>query len=294
LKEWEEARSVLKDYDAHLHDLRKIGFTFITALLAGESLLLPSTLLQTGLQDVTKILPDETKFAVLLVTLLLVLALQFIDRNYQVIEGAASKRAIVLEKKLNLELTNTIFQRFRAHKVKDFVTFIYYAFVAAVLIIGAFALSPVSVFFWILFVSAGASSYGLHYVLEQTVKPPYPYGIVDWTLDPINCKIGDEVEITLTNLSNDEKPQTYPAHTIMWEIVKEGEANPVKTEIAQKPIQLDARNTYTWLWKAGEDLNGGVKFEPGIYRLYRVTLDKKGSPIPPKPCKMIRLRINQN
>lgn len=98
LREWEVARGVLTDFDEHLHDLRKVGFTFITALLAAESLILPSRLLDANIEDITKSLPSETKFAVLLVTILLILALQFIDRNYQVVQGAAAKRAMILEK----------------------------------------------------------------------------------------------------------------------------------------------------------------------------------------------------
>lgn len=44
LKEWEIARGTLENINKHLLDLRKYGFTFITALMAAETLLIPTWL----------------------------------------------------------------------------------------------------------------------------------------------------------------------------------------------------------------------------------------------------------
>lgn len=86
LKEWEKARGVLQFYDDKLHDLRKYGFSFITAFLTADGILL-STKLSSGT-------PAPIKFAVFGVTLILILALHLIDKNYRVFSKGSCNACI--------------------------------------------------------------------------------------------------------------------------------------------------------------------------------------------------------
>src|SRR5712692_10472090 len=113
-KEWESARGLLKDFDDRIDALRKYGFTFVTALLTAQSLLLPFV---ARLTDST-VLPDSVKFAVVSVTLILILTVKVIETGYQSFQQAASSRATIIERVLNLELTDVITKRFKAGHVK--------------------------------------------------------------------------------------------------------------------------------------------------------------------------------
>jgi len=61
-KEWEVARNVLKEFDDRIHDLRKYGFSFLTALLAAEALLIPGPIAEAAGKAG---IPDLIKLAVL-------------------------------------------------------------------------------------------------------------------------------------------------------------------------------------------------------------------------------------
>ena len=129
LNEWNTARGILSDTDNHLQDLRKYSFTFITALLTTESFLIPTNLLNSSNAI---ILPPEIKLVVIGVTIVLLIALYLMDRNYQVLQEAAATRALVLERIINLELTEVITQRFNQYHVKRYVTAIYDLFISGV------------------------------------------------------------------------------------------------------------------------------------------------------------------
>lgn len=276
LKEWEIARNVLKDFDAHLHDLRKTGFSFLTALLAAEALIFPVRLAESG----TKILPDETKFAVLLVDLILIVALQLIDRNYQIFQRAAATRARVLERVLNLELTEVISQRYERANVQWYVTAVYLFFVAGVSILGVFALYPNYFYITILLIFAVVAIIAEYLVFKYKVRVRYPYGMMDWTIDRLQCNEGDEIGITLTNL--EEKKIKFTKGDTMWKIVKEGDEKvPLHTETLDRSIVIPADDSYTWLWTTK-----GV----GIHRVHRLTRDKDEKF---KPLKR-KLRIKGN
>ena len=107
MEEWKQARDVIKSYDEHLHDLRKYGFSFLTALLAAGAILTPAIVESTEAQ-----VPNVVKFAVFSVTLLLIAALHLLDRNYRVFQEAAVTRALVLERRLNIELSEVITSMF--------------------------------------------------------------------------------------------------------------------------------------------------------------------------------------
>ena len=130
--EWDTARTILDDTDDRLNDLRKYGFTFVTALLTVQSFLLPSIPSSAS----TPILTPAIKLAVIGATLVLIVALQIMDRNYQVLEQAAAKRALVIENTLNMELTGVITLRFNQAKTSIFYLIIYFLFILGVAILG--------------------------------------------------------------------------------------------------------------------------------------------------------------
>jgi hypothetical protein len=202
-KEWDTARDILNNTDEHMHDLRKYGFTFFTALLATESFLIPNR--SANIFNVT-ILPDEIKVAVLGVTLVLIIALQLIDRNYQVLQEAAATRALVLERTLNLELTEVISLRYNIYHVKMYVGAIYGLFVLGVLVLGGAVLFPN----WLLIGILSAVAFIAWISIFLFFNISYPFGYGDWTIDRLECKPGDDIGITVTNLCSVEEIDRIP------------------------------------------------------------------------------------
>lgn len=266
MKEWETARAVLAGFDTHLHDLRRYGFSLITALLAANAVIF-----QTKIFDIE--LTDYVKLAVLGVTLLLIFTLSMIDHNYRVFLRAAATRARILERNLNLDLTEVIEQRYKIGRLDIFFTFIYVAFTCGILILGVVSFSDFSYFYilliaWIFAISA----IGILSLKVLTLSSPY--GEMDWTLDRLDYNSGDEIRITLTNL--DETTLDYPEDTIMWKLFKQGEKKPEKVQKLDKRLELKEDENYTWLWKNNEGLEKGKKnLEDGIYKLWRITKKKK-------------------
>jgi hypothetical protein len=127
MQEWQTARDIISSFDDRLHDLRKYGFGFITALLAAEYLLVPSG-------STSPALPNIIKLAVLLITLMLIVALHLMDRIYRILQSGAATRAIIVEKLLNLELTEVIGAKYRMGHVQRNVHYIYAAFTSGVLV----------------------------------------------------------------------------------------------------------------------------------------------------------------
>lgn len=264
LKEWETAREILNNFDQRLHDLRKFGFTFITALLSVDAIIFVNWIKNVEL-------PEYIKLAVLLVTLLLIVTLLLVDRNYQVFQRAAATRAKILERKLNLELTEVIAQNYDKNNVQGYVTMIYVFFTGGVFLLGLVSLSDPYVIFILLIAWIGAvcATYGVN----NKIGMCYPYGTVDWTIDRLQCNSGETIQITLTNLSDEEEIPKKPflPGTIMWQIVREDDGKVIETEKIDHPLSISAEDSRTWLWKTK-----GVK--AGIYRVHRIILDKEGQP----------------
>jgi hypothetical protein len=192
LEEWKQARDVLEFFDDKLHDLRKYGFSFVTALLTAEGILIPKT---------GDNVPVQIKFAVFFVTLLLILAVHLIDHNYRVYQRAANMRARVLERNLNLELSDTITDRYRASGINLRVWLLYIVFIAGVLCLGGVSLSSNWTYIGILIATALAAIL-LTRLLGTTFKYEYAE---DWTISPLECAPTDKVTITLTNLGEPVK-----------------------------------------------------------------------------------------
>lgn len=269
LKEWETARTLLSFFDDKSHDLRKYGFSFITALIAADGLIL-------SIVDPDKTWPNEVKFAILFVNILLIVGLAIIDRNYHVIQRAANTRARVLERRLNLELSEVITQRFWYARVGSLTTVLYLLFVVAVMFLGFFALSPEGIY-WALLVICGIIAMGVIIVVLLYIRVEYPYGKIDWTVDRLRCTRKDKVYITLTNLNRDgEETLKFPTGVkeseVMWVVRKEGDTTSASGESGKitTKLEIEPGDSYTWFWEAD--------VPSGVYRLYRLTIKDPQNP----------------
>ncbi len=266
MKEWEIARDVLKSFDDHLHDLRKFGFSFFTALIAADGILF-NTSVQTA--NIT------IKFAVFGVTLLLIQAVQLIDRNYVVFQKAAATRAIVLERELNLELSEIISVRFRNYRINRIVQGIYVIFSLCVLWLGYLSMNK-EIGYTLTLVAIAFLSTWIADALNLTFASDYQG---DWTISPLSCSRGGKILITLNNLKSFKgdknpveiiltklfqikKPDTEPIHFIKGQLIFKiinKETGRVIERIAKD--DMDVFGSYTWIVKADEF------GEDGIYQL---------------------------
>lgn len=131
-KEWETARDVISKFDERLDVLRRYGFSFITGLLTAQSLL------ESSLIPGTSTIQPQVKLAVILATLVLILALRLLDRDYVVYQKAASERAKVIEASLNLGLTKTIDDVYHGAHLWLSINIIYWLFASAAGLLGWF------------------------------------------------------------------------------------------------------------------------------------------------------------
>ena len=282
-EEWGRAREILNNADEHLHDLRKYGFTFVTALLTAESLLIPS---QSPSSTFTPVLPENVKIAILSVTLVLIIALQLMDRNYQVLQTAAATRALVLERVLNLQLTEVISMRYNQYHVKRYVIAIYGLFVFGVVALGWVVLFPAWYLMAILLIVAFVAWGSIFKVINLS----YPKGPGDWTVDRLECCIGEEIRITLTNLytatDNKRHPDfqqrgereaiSFPPHTVLWSLRKEENKTEIGKYETKDTFVVNGGDNYVWLFQVPKEIDDAdkpghkVPVEEGIYRLHRV------------------------
>lgn len=264
MEEWKIARETIAKFDDHLHDLRKYGFSFITALLTAESLLMPGI----------TAFPAEVKVAVLIVTLVLIVAIHLIDRMYQVIQEAVSTRAKILERILNLELTEDIGFRYRTKNLRWYVVGVYTGFTVGVSILGSVILYPN----YICTALLGLAVIAILILIVKFVRADYKYGRIDWSLDRLECRPDEEVGITLTNIGekeikyNEKNTKGYR----IWEIVREDNPRKVmRTEKLNRELNLKGGDSYTWILKIPSDA------KEGIYRLNRRTYRKREGELVP-------------
>ena len=217
---------------------------------------------------------DGVKFAILFVNILLIVGLTIIDRNFTVIQKAANTRAAVLERIMNLELSEIITQRYRSAGLSGFATGLYSLFIVAVMFLSGFVLQTNGIYF-ALIIASGIIAIVILIGLRHYIKVSYPYGKIDWTIDRLQCTQKDKIGITLTNL--DEKELSFEASEnspiILWEVREEGKKGSTyagRGEIKEN-LSISPGDSYTWLWKTNNN---------GIYRVYRRTLtDSKLLPL---------------
>ena len=271
LKEWEQARDVLKTFDDRIHDLRKYGFTFVTGLFTIEGILLPFVSSAPS-STITPI----AKFGVLAATTLLIIVLRWFDGNYQGFLYGASLRAIVIERFLNLEITDEISVRYEIEKLWIPKIVLYAGFEGAVFIL-AWALLPdflsLSSGYIYFFVGAAAESI-LYYAF---FSPQRLRNKLDWSLDRLVCRGGDRIRVMVTNLNSKKKwtgrgskqnqAITWNRNQTAWRILNQMNRPVYSENVTQGPnplyrrgiVEVKPGSSYTWSFE--------VNLEPGIYQI---------------------------
>jgi hypothetical protein len=263
--EWTTSRDMLTEYDGFLNDLRKYGFSFLTALLAAESVLVPTVLSKSGVAEGT-VLPNSVKVAVLGINLLLIILLRLLDRNYQVFQDAAATRALVLERTLNLELTEIITLRYKGCHLRRSITGLYVAFVAGVYGLGWAVLWPDWGYIAVLSGFSILAFIFIEIIIGKRISVEYPLGELDWSINKLDCCSGEEIEITLTNLF--EKPIQFEKDCFMWELRKENSDTTASTIDGRKlnqSVTINKDDGFSWSLKTEE-------IDEGIYQFWRCVL----------------------
>lgn len=259
LNEWSTARDVLDKFDERVHDLRKYGFSFVTALIGAEALLKPENL------------SNPIKLTVIWVTLGLIIALRLFEQYYQNFQEAAATRAGILEKRLNLELTDTISHTYADRKMWRYRDWMYGAFAFLVGIFGASLLWPNIIFAAFSIVSSFIAVIIVWFIGKRIeFKPKFE---VDWTVYPLVRHRGKPIWITLTNLG---EKITIPARSTVWRILTQ-DGKDICSEIIDDEIVVEHGGSYVWLLDT-------MKMTNGIYNIYprdrKYPLRRKISVIP--------------
>jgi hypothetical protein len=255
LKEWEVARNLIKEFDDRIHDLRKYGFSFLTALFAAESLLIPGYI---NIRAGQPFIPDFIKLAVMLVTLLMIVALRIMERNYQLFIKCASQRARILERNLNLELTEIISSRHRREKISKYENLIYICFVLGIGGLGSTILFPNYIAMGIMLLFTVVVLFGIKNIKSFDIEYSFKK-FTDWTIDRLECKRGDTIRITLTNL-DEASSFKIKSGDVAWEI-KTQDGCLIHQEKIAKDISIFSDGNYTWLWDTRS-------VECGIYEVF--------------------------
>jgi len=135
LEEWKMARSVFSTFDGYVHDLRKYGFTVLAALFTVDAL---QKLTVTSTDSAGKItsIGESTRLGLIIITIVFIVVLRFLEHDYQQFLQAASVRAKILERILNIELTETIAGRYHIQFLEYCILALYCGFIVIALIIG--------------------------------------------------------------------------------------------------------------------------------------------------------------
>ncbi|PVX27008.1 MAG: hypothetical protein CW716_04480 [Candidatus Bathyarchaeum sp.] len=275
LKEWEEARHVLRTYDDRLHDLRKFGFSFITAFLTTSTILFENWIRPPGTDFAGEPLPELVKATILGVTMLLIFGLFLLDRNFRVLHKAVSIRTNILERLLNIEVTDVISQRYMLSGIQICVTTLYLFFIVAACLLGSQVLSRTMIFVYGMGVFLG----GLIVLLSfDFVVLRYRYRMIDWIVDKTECKQGDGIRIIMTNICGKDFPKDeFKAETLMWKLTKEENDNGLRFGEVPAGFKLSPSDNKIWILETGETDKGEKELDVGIYRLFRRVCTCRGA-----------------
>ena len=254
--EWVMVRNSIDKFDGYTVDIRKYGFSFITGIITAQAILMPTPV------------SYPVKFSVIIVTMALILAIALFEQYIRIMQHAAVQRGLILERRLNIELTELIgFQYELNHgeyfKYALYIVFIFGTSLFAFFLIGIntnellinqlpFSQKIEIIGVLILFVS---SIIGL-YIIFDVYRYVYRNDCEDWTVDKVVCERGNNVRITLTNIGNEKMP-VEPGS--MVEIKKED-----NKELPQMiyhcnlyhHIEIGPGNNYTWLWNTSNCSEG--------------------------------------
>lgn len=135
--EWKTARDLISSLDGTLSDLRKFGFSFITAILAADSVLGQTT------KSAAIVLSPQVKLAVFISTLFLIAGLYATDMYYKSVQKAAAERAKEIENHFKKGgLTTIIGKYYEAMHLWLYSELLYVFFAIACGILGAVVLYP--------------------------------------------------------------------------------------------------------------------------------------------------------
>jgi hypothetical protein len=247
LDEWKEARSVLARFDNNLHDLRKYGFSFVTALLAANGLISISQ---------TSMVPAEVKASILVVTMGLIVALKLLDCHYLCFEKAASLRCRILEDRLNLELTGDLAYFYKLENWWVNILVLYLGFIGLTATLGIAIL-------WnqltLLVLTIVAALFSAVLIIMMDIGRSTEKDLQDWTVDLKIVSQGTPLRITYTNLnlSERERPGTF----MLWWTVKPMQVKDLKEPLDEPPVKvanLRYFQNYVWLWET-------TQMKPGLY-----------------------------
>ncbi len=261
-KEWTVARQTISEFDGRLHDLWKYGFSFLTALLAAESILIPAPVAES-MGEIY--LPNLVKMGVLLVTLVLILAIGLIDRNYQLFIKALVQRALILERALNIELTETISIRYKGAKVQWFREMLYVLFAGGIVILGYAILWPDYLFYWVVLAAIGVALAIVAMMNRLDLHYPHHDQMIDWSLDRNQCRQGDDVAIVITNLNTAK--ESLPAGTLFE--IKSLDGKTYHTRTLEAQVDIASEGDYTSIWET-------KSVPPGTYQVFP---DSWGQPL---------------
>jgi len=234
IEEWKEARSVLARFDENLHDLRKYGFSVLSAFLALDAL-----------QKMTSI-DAGAKFGLIVVTMALILTMRLLDQDYQKLQGAASIRARILERSLNFELTGTITHRYKRDKLYLFNFGIYCGFIAIALLIGLIIL-PETMYGYLLITGfiAMVILIAIYFLLRVDVIHTGTTFKEDWTIDRVSCNLGEKIRITVTNMDTG-KDLVFAKDELLFTF-RDEENKYTYEQIAGSEIIIPPEGNYSWL-----------------------------------------------
>ena len=255
LEEWKEARSVLGAFDNNLHDLRKYGFSFVTALLAASGLLS---------QGSSGYVPP-VKATILVATLGLIVALRLLDKHYRLFQEAAAVRARLLESRLNLDLTDDIGVYYSLQAFWKYIQLLYLAFVSLTFLVGVAVLWGNPSLILALLASSLASG-----VLVLIIDLEKSSALSDWSVDNKIVSKGVPVRITFTNLNpanaRDLKRPDQGVRgkfKVSWSVEREEEPGvAIDPGVKGQTADLFYFEDRDWLWKTDGD-----KVTAGLYRL---------------------------
>lgn len=240
-------------FDTKLHDLRKYGFTFITGLLTVDTLF-------------TKV-PDNWKLAALSSTLVLIVGLYLMDRNYRVFQKAASARAELIERRSIADLTQSIGRVHQAYHVQLYFQIVYFGFVVATCILGFLSLEePFSHHHWVLAPMALVAG-GFIVWIEKTLGETE---WVDFGIDGFAYERGESVLVVLTNIGHEQ----LVAEGEVLGVYRESDSDMKKPlripelKLKKEPINIDQ-------WSEGREQRWADRrwyfstrrLTPGLYRI---------------------------
>ena len=267
MAEWKAARGLMKNFDDRTHALWNWGFTFITGLLAVQSLLLPSG--SAGGAN-TSAITDGVKLAVILVTLILIVTLRQVNKIYQHYQSAANTRALILEKRLNIELSNTIADRHREYHTSARVDAIYIFFAFADAVLGWFVMSS-----WY-FQAAVVGSLVVAVVALVWIGRTglhYSHGKEDWSFDKVTVVKGQPVQITLTNLSDKAEDEIVIAPgdpifgiRLATKALDDSGPGEIKLTRSKGVVKIRPSDDYVWYWNTGDAELGTYMMYPSVAR----------------------------